>query len=155
MKITLLALTYNEIQGVKAIMPLIKEEWVDEIIIVDGGSEDGTIEWAREHGYTVIIQKTPGLGAAYMEGLAEARGDFIITFSPDGNSVPDRLPPLLEKIKEGYDIVTVSRYLEWAKSEDDDLITKFGNWLFTMLYNVLFSQSCSNSHNISIIMTST
>jgi hypothetical protein len=45
---------------------------------------------------------------------------------------------LIEKMKEGYDMVIVSRYLDEAKSEDDDLITSFGNWLFTKTVNVLY-----------------
>lgn len=40
-------------------------------------------------------------------------------------------------MKEGFDMVIVSRYLAGAKSEDDDLITGFGNWLFTKTINVL------------------
>ena len=44
MKTTLLVMTLNEIEGMKAIMPHIKNEWVDQIIVVDGGSTDGTIE---------------------------------------------------------------------------------------------------------------
>ena len=144
MKTTLLALTFNEIEGMKIIMPRIKAGVVDEIIIVDGGSKDGTIEWAREAGYKVIVQKTPGLGAAYVEGLEEATGDVIITFSPDGNSVPEYLPDLINKINEGYELVTVSRYLDWATSEDDDHITAFGNWLFTKIYNLLFGQKLTD-----------
>ena len=144
MKTTLLALTFNEIEGMKNIMPRIKSGVVDEIIIVDGGSKDGTITWAQEAGYKVIVQKTPGLGAAYVEGLEEATGDVIITFSPDGNSVPEYLPDLINKINEGYDVVTVSRYLDWATSEDDDHITAFGNWMFTKLYNGLFGQKLTD-----------
>ena len=53
MKITLFIPTLNEISGVKEIMPRIKNEWVDQIIIVDGGSTDGTQEWARKNGYQV------------------------------------------------------------------------------------------------------
>jgi len=41
-------------------------------------------------------------------------------------------------MKEGYDMVIVSRYLDYAKSEDDDLITAFGNWFFTKTINVLY-----------------
>ena len=144
MKTTLLALSFNEIEGIKVILPQISKEVIDEILIVDGGSTDGTIEWARESGYKVIVQKKPGLGSAYLEGLAEAQGELIITFSPDGNSMPDVLPDLIKKIKEGYDIVTVSRYLDWAKSLDDDPVTAFGNWLFTKFYNVLFQQNVTD-----------
>jgi len=38
----------------------------------------------------------------------------------------------------------VSRYLDWAKSEDDDLVTGFGNWMFTLMYNVLFRQKVTD-----------
>jgi len=137
MKTTLLVMTLNERQGMEAIMPQIKPGWCDQIIVVDGGSTDGTIEWAREHGYQVYVQKQKGFRHAYTEVLPLIEGDVVITFSPDGNSVPELIPPLLEKMKEGYDMVIVSRYLGPAKSEDDDRITSFGNWLFTKTVNVL------------------
>ena len=44
MKVSLLAMTLNEINGMKAIMPKIRRDWVDQIIVVDGGSTDGTVE---------------------------------------------------------------------------------------------------------------
>jgi hypothetical protein len=40
-------------------------------------------------------------------------------------------------MKEGYDMVIVSRYLGKAKSEDDDFLTGFGNWFFTTTCNIL------------------
>ena len=144
MKTTLLALSFNEIEGIKIILPKISRDIIDEILIVDGGSTDGTIEWARDNGYKVLVQKKPGLGSAYIEGLAEATGELIITFSPDGNSLPEVLPDLKKKIEEGYDVVTVSRYLDSAKSFDDDLITAFGNWLFTKSFNILFQQNVTD-----------
>ena len=51
--------------------------------------------------------------------------------------MPELIPNLLQKMAEGYDMVIVSRYLGNAKSEDDDVITGFGNWLFTKTVNVL------------------
>lgn len=140
MKVTLLILTYNEIEGMKQIMPQIDKSWYDELIIMDGGSKDGTIEYAKDHGYPIFVQERPGLGLAYIEGLARATGDVIVTFSPDGNSDAARLPGLIAKMREGYDIVIVSRYLDWAKSDDDDIVTGFGNWLFTTMYNILFHE---------------
>lgn len=55
MKTTLLVMTLNEIIGMKAIMPEIDRSWCDQIIIVDGGSSDGTVEWARQNGYEVYV----------------------------------------------------------------------------------------------------
>ena len=135
--VTLVVPTWNEIEGMKAIMPQIRREWVDQIIILDGGSTDGTVEWARANGYDVHVQTEPGIRQAYMEVLPKVRGDVILTFSPDGNSIPDLLPDLIAKIDEGYDMVIASRYLPPAKSSDDDWITAFGNWLFTKTVNVL------------------
>ena len=139
MKTTLIIPTLNEIDGVKTILPRIKPEWCDQIIVVDGNSTDGTAEFAREQGYLVISQKEKGLRKAYLEALPHVEGDIVITFSPDGNSVNDRIPPLIAKMQEGYDMVIVSRYLGDARSEDDDVITSFGNWLFTKTVNLLFN----------------
>jgi glycosyltransferase involved in cell wall biosynthesis len=137
MKTTLLVMTLNEICGMKAIMPQVNRDWVDQIIVVDGGSTDGTVEWAREQGYETYIQKQRGFRHAYTEVWPQITGDVVITFSPDGNSVPELIPKLIEKIKEGYDMVIASRYLGDAKSQDDDIVTGFGNWFFTWTVNRL------------------
>ena len=135
--VTLLVPVLNEIVGMKAIMPLVRREWVDQILVLDGRSTDGTAEWARDQGYEVHVQTRPGIRQAYMEALPLVRGDVLVTFSPDGNSVPALVPQLVAKIDEGYDMVIASRYKPPARSEDDDLVTAFGNWLFTRTTNLL------------------
>lgn len=145
MKVTLLVLTLNEIEGIRTIMPRVKRDWCDQIIILDGGSKDGTIEYAKEKGYFVYVQKRPGFRHAYSEVLPYIKGDVVVTFSPDGNSIPELIPSLIEKMKEGYDMVIGSRYLDGAKSEDDDLITAFGNWFFTKTINVLHGGQYTDS----------
>jgi len=62
----------------------------------------------------------------------------VITFSPDGNSIPEVIPDLVAKMREGHDMVIASRYKGDASSEDDDIVTGFGNWLFTRTVNLLF-----------------
>ena len=74
----------------------------------------------------------------YKEIWPLIKGDYVLTFSPDGNSPVEALPRLINKISEGYDMVIGSRYLPPAKSYDDDPITAFGNWLFTITVNILF-----------------
>jgi len=137
MKTTLLVMTLNEIDGMKEIMPKVQRDWVDQIIVVDGGSTDGTIEWATGQGYEVYVQKQKGFRHAYTEVWPLVQGDVVITFSPDGNSVPELIPDLIQKMLEGYDMVIASRYLDDATSADDDIVTGFGNWLFTKTVNLL------------------
>lgn len=145
MKTTLLIPALNEINGMRVILPSIRKEWVDEIIVVDGGSTDGSFEYARSLGFTTLKQKSKGMIAAYWEGLAVAQGDVIIPFSPDGNSMPERIPELVQKMREGYEMVIVSRYCGGAKSEDDDFVSALGNWLFTKMINLLFGGRYTDS----------
>ena len=59
MKVTLFIPTKNEITGLKAVMPRIKKDWVDEVVIIDAHSTDGTREYLESLGYNVILQKKP------------------------------------------------------------------------------------------------
>ncbi len=145
MKFTLLVPTFNEYEAMIDIMPLVDRNWVDQILVVDGGSTDGTIEWSKAQGYDVYVQKERGLRKAYAEALEHVKGDIIITFSPDGNSLADRIPDLVAKMREGYDMVIVSRYLPPAKSQDDSFVTGFGNWFFTKLTNLLHGSSYTDA----------
>jgi glycosyltransferase involved in cell wall biosynthesis len=144
-KVTLFIPAKNEVIGAQLIMPRIKKEWVDEIIVIDGNSNDGTFEYFSENGYKVYRQKSDGICGAYWEALEHATGDIIIAFSPDNNSVPELIPDLVAKMRQGYDMVIVSRYLNGAKSEDDDIVTAFGNWMFTKLVNVLFRSNYTDT----------
>ncbi|MGE0527802.1 MAG: glycosyltransferase family 2 protein [Bdellovibrionales bacterium] len=137
MKTTLLVLTLNEIEGMKAIMPDVDSSLFDQILVIDGGSTDGTVEWARQHGYEVYVQKKKGIRFGYIEALPLIRGEIVVSFSPDGNCPTYLLPLLIDKVKAGKDLVIGSRYLGDAVSEDDDFVTAFGNWLFTRTVNLL------------------
>lgn len=137
--------TLNEIDGMKWCMPRLKKEWYDELIIVDGGSTDGTVEYCKMNGYPVFIQSGAGLPNAYDEAFRRSTKDIIITITPDGNSIPELIPRLIEKIHAGYDVVIASRYLGEARSYDDDIFTKFGNRIFTRMINIFFNAHYSDT----------
>lgn len=141
MTITLFVPVFNEIDGLKVIMPQIPKGMFDQILISDGQSTDGSTDWARAQGYDVYVQREKGIRFAYIEAWHLIRGSHVITFSPDGNCIVADLPKLINKLKEGYDMVIASRYLDGATSEDDSWFTGFGNWLFTTLINVVHGGS--------------
>ena len=53
MTVALIAPTINEIDGLKAVFPKLPKDLIDEILVVDLNSTDGTKEWCRENGYRV------------------------------------------------------------------------------------------------------
>ena len=138
MSIAMVVPTLNEIDGMKKIMPRINRSWIDEIIIVDGGSTDGTIEEAQKLDFKIVHQTLRGVGDAYRLGIEATNCDYILFFSPDGNHEIKDIPILINKIKSGYEIVHINRFGKTSKSEDPGLITGFGNRMFTFLVNVFF-----------------
>ena len=145
MKTTLAILALNEIEGIQVVVPQINRAWVDEIIVVDGGSTDGTIEWCEANGLRVLRQRRRGYGAGMREVMEIAQGDVVIEFMADGNCDPVFIPKLISKIAEGYDLVIGTRYGDGARSYDDTWITRLGNWGFTRLINILFGGSFSDA----------
>lgn len=138
MTVGIILATLNEIEGMKWFMPQLKQEWYDELIVVDGGSTDGTVEYCKEHGYTVFLQQEKGLPRSHIEAFQKSTSDILVYLTPDGNSLPEFIPEMVAKVREGYDMVIASRYKDHAQSHDDDFITGLGNHMFTKIINVLW-----------------
>jgi glycosyltransferase involved in cell wall biosynthesis len=127
----------NEIDGLRIALPQIDRSLFDEILMVDGGSTDGSVEYAQSQGVPVVRQKRPGLAWAVYDAVCDLQTDYVVEFSPDGNCPVQLLPELIKEIHEGHDLVVVSRYLPPARSADDNLITAFGNGMFTFMIGLL------------------
>jgi glycosyltransferase involved in cell wall biosynthesis len=153
MSTDLIVLTLDEIEGMREIMPKVKREWVNDIIVVDGGSTDGTVEEAKKMGFKVITQKVKGHGGAILEGFNASTADNILIFGPDGNHSPDEIPQLIEKIKEGYDQVIITRFGKSSVNLDAGILDGFGNKMFAFLANVFFGGHFTDTLNESRIIT--
>ena len=147
MSVAVIVLTLDEIDGVKAIMPQIKKEWAEEIVFVDGGSTDGTIEEAARLGFKVIHQQNRGEGNACRIGVEQTKSDYVMFFSPDGNDLPEDIPKLIEKTKEDHNVVHISRFGKNSISDDADALDRFGNRMFTFLVNVFFGGKYTDALN--------
>ena len=136
---TVVVLTLNEIDGVTDVFPKLPLHAIDEVLVVDGGSTDGTLEFFARRGVRVIRQQRRGRGEAFRLAARHALHDHLVFFSPDGNEDPDDIPKLIAGLAAGHDMVIASRFMVGASSEDDDkvLSRRWGTLTFTWLANVL------------------
>ena len=87
---------YNEAANIaRAVRDFQAVPAVDEVLVVDNNSKDGTGELARAAGARVILETKQGYGNALQRGLREATGDYIILAEPDGTFVADDVVKLL------------------------------------------------------------
>lgn len=81
-----------------------------EVIIVDNGSTDRSMEIAEAAGASIVYESARGYGHALLRGIAEARGDIIVMGDCDGTYDFANLSPLIEPLRNGYDIAIGNRY---------------------------------------------
>lgn len=139
---TLVILTLNEIDGVRALIPQLPFETVGEILAVDGGSTDGTREFLAEYEIPVFDQTRRGRGEAFRVGMANSKGEYVVFFSPDGNEDPRDIPRLFELLEAGADMAIASRFMPGARNEEDDVLWPLRKWVnqaFTILANLLWN----------------
>lgn len=137
MKVSLVIPALNEIESIANTLKEVPKDAVDEIIVADGHSTDGTPELVRKLGFTAIEQEAKGFGLGIMSGIKQATGDVIVIMDADGSHNPADIPSLIAKVKQGCDIGWGSRYLPQGGSEDDTLIRYIGNKGFTFLSRFL------------------
>lgn len=101
----------NEAEGLEKLLPVLREKFPQqEVIVVNDGSTDNTVEICRRNGVRVISHVySMGNGAAVKTGARNAHGDILVFMDADGQHSPDDIPRLLEKIDEGFDMVVGAR----------------------------------------------
>ncbi len=125
---------------------------VEEVVLVDGRSTDGTVEVAKRvrPDLRVVSEKRPGKGAALRAGFAAARGDFIAMIDADGSMDPAEIPRLIERIEErrcdqrpeqrrpGHGVVKGSRFMPGGGTDDMGVVRRLGNRALLILLNLLY-----------------
>lgn len=136
-EITVVIPCLNEEEGIGKVLAKIPD-FVDEVIVVDNGSTDGTAEIARSMGAKVIHENVRGYGRAYKTGLLHARGDIIITLDGDHSYPVDALSYLIEALLHaGVGFVSASRF----PVQDPKAMARknlIGNKILSLVASLLF-----------------
>lgn len=138
-KISIIIPTLNEVENVKHVFPFIPK-YIDEIVVIDGNSTDGTIEEILKFrkDARIVIDNAPGKGCALTKGFNIATGDIIIMMDADGSHDPKEIPSLLEPVLNGYDVAKGSRLLPGGGSDDFTPFRRFGNKIFISMVNTMY-----------------
>ncbi len=134
----------NEAENLPHVLPFLPD-WVDEVLLVDGGSRDATIEVAQTlwPGIKVIRQSGRGKGNALKEGFSAATGDIIVMMDADGSTNPSEIPAFVALLAAGADYVKGSRFMQGGGSADITVTRKLGN--AALLFIVRLGFKCQYS----------
>lgn len=129
----------NEAENLPHVLPRIPA-WVDEVLLVDGQSTDGTAEVARalRPDVKIVLQDGKGKGDALRSGFAAATGDIIVMLDADGSTDPSEIPAFVGLLLAGADFVKGSRFLHGGGTSDMSWYRRFGNWGFVTLVRLTF-----------------
>lgn len=131
--VTLIIPTLNEVEAIGGVLKDVPRDLIDEVLVVDGHSTDGTPDLVRRLGFRVVEQPGRGYGDAIAAGFRHARGEIAVLADADGSYTLDDIRGLLGAVAAGADVALGSRYRPESGSEDDTLVRWVGNAAFTFL----------------------
>lgn len=148
MKLSIIVPVYNEVESLDLLYRAIEKsvsgldaDW--ELILVDDGSKDGSLARIREivqanpaQARAVVLRRNFGQTAAIAAGIDHSSGDVIVLLDADLQNDPADIPLMIEKINEGYDVVS-----GWRSNRLDSFFTRtlpsqIANWLISKVTHV-------------------
>ncbi|HEV3225413.1 MAG TPA: glycosyltransferase family 2 protein [Acidimicrobiales bacterium] len=131
--------TLNEAQNLPWVLSKVPR-FVDEVVLVDGRSTDGTVDVARQHYPEIVVvdEQRHGKGAALRAGFAAATGDVVIIIDADGSMDPNEIQRFVALVRAGFDVVKGSRFMAGGGSSDITRFRRLGNQALLRLVNGLY-----------------
>src|SRR5271163_4302886 len=142
MDISVILPVANEAENLKALLPrltalLDREHITHEIVVIDGNSTDGTRETAAALGARVVMERRLGYAGALETGIAEARGDYVLTLDADQSHDPDFVTKMW-RARTRADIVVASRYMLGGVAYSD-FIRRSTSWFLNQVLRRMLS----------------
>jgi dolichol-phosphate mannosyltransferase len=109
------------------------------IIIVDGGSDDGTVEIARGMGAEVIAFNKRGKAKAVKDAFSKIDDESAVLLDSDKSYLPEEIPRLLKAL-DGCDVVAGSRFMGDIEHGSMTSLNRFGNKALTFMANALYGK---------------
>ena len=135
-RVSVIVPTKDEARNLEVLLPDMPD--VHEVVLVDAGSRDGTVDVARRHlsNLQVINQTRTGKGNALVCGMHAATGDIVVTLDADGSADPCEIPAFVDALVKGADFAKGSRYMTGGGSVDLTRLRSAGNWGLNVLSNL-------------------
>lgn len=139
MKVSVIIPALDEAQSIAQVLDSIPRVPGLEILVIDGGSTDGTPIIASHYGARVIDEPRRGYGRACNTGSLEAQGDILVFLDGDGADDPKNLPSMIRPLLEGNaDMVLGSRLAGRIEAGAMPWHQHAGNWLAARLIRWLY-----------------
>ena len=140
--LTLIIPAKNEAESLPSVLNELKNFDFNKTIILET-SDKSTIESIQNFDCEILYQNEKGYGNALIQGINNVKTEYLCIFNADGSFDPKYLSEML-KLCKNKDLVFASRYLKKAGSDDDTILTKIGNYIFSFLGNIFFSLKLSD-----------
>lgn len=137
-ELTLLIPAKKEAESLPIFLNELKEYNFKILIVLEENDKETINAINQRNNIEILYQKKIGYGSAIIEGINNISTKYFCIINADGSMNPSELNNMLKIITENNDIVFGSRYLKNAGSEDDDLITMVGNYIFSFLGKIFF-----------------
>ena len=151
LKTVLVVPVWDEEVKIAQVLRRVPREIVDQVLVVDDGSRDRSVEVSRSYGADVLsMGRTVGVGAALRAGFewAKERGfDVIVVCAGNNKDAPEEIPRLLDPIVEGADFVQGSRFLAGGKTGGMPLYRSVATRLHPILFSLAARKRVSESTN--------
>lgn len=138
-KVSLIIPTLNEAENLNLVLPTIPSI-VDELVIVDSESTDGTLAVVRElcPDAVIVTEVRRGKGHALRTGFEKSTGDIIVMMDADGSMNVADIEVFVATLNSGVDVVKGSRFLQGGGSSDLTLLRTAGNLALTRAVRLAF-----------------